>query len=475
MKINSIVVKLGVTIIVLFLTVLLPLGFFIDQVFLKVYSTQVHEDVNELSRALTHSSDIVTDGGPEYYENLSKITGKKIVMFNKKGIITSNSIFEFTNGETLPIDLVKRMKEGNKVEQEYVDPLTNEHFFYVGFPIIEHQTFEGGVLVFASIDEIHQLMHEIRRWILTSVIVSIFLAIGYSWFVAKKFSSPLIKMEKATREIAKGNLNIKVRIKSKDEIGSLAKAIDDLSVELNNYRVNRSELLANISHELRTPISYLKGYSQLLRNHQYHNKEELESYSYIIEKESDRLAKLIQDLFELSKMEEGRTRLYLQSVDIEDLLEDLIRKVNVKAIEKNNVLKVEIEEELPSIISDGTRIEQILLNLLENAISYTEKGTITVQATRRKENLFLTIKDTGMGIPEEDIPFIFDRFHRVEKSRSRQMGGTGLGLAIVYEMVKLLKGNITVESEGGVGTEFRLELPLNQSASDGSIILSETP
>ena len=151
-------------------------------------------------------------------------------------------------------------------------------------------------------------------------------------------------MEKATREIAKGNLKIKVRIKSKDEIGSLAKAIDDLSVELNNYRVNRSELLANISHELRTPISYLKGYSQLLRNYQYHNKEELESYSHIIEKESDRLAKLIQDLFELSKMEEGRTRLYLQSVDIEDLLEDVIRKVKVKAVEKNIVLKVNIEE-----------------------------------------------------------------------------------------------------------------------------------
>ena len=433
----------------------MPLGFFIDQVFLKVYSTQVHEDVNELSRALTHSSDFVNEGGTEYYENLSKITGKKIVMFNQEGVITSNSVFEFTNGETLPTNLVNRMKEGNHVEQEYVNPITNEHFFYVGFPIIEHETFEGGVLVFASIDEIHELMHEIRRWILISVIVSIFLAIGYSWFVAKKFSSPLIKMEKATKEIAKGNLKIKVRIKSKDEIGSLAKAINDLSVELNNYRVNRSELLANISHELRTPISYLKGYSQLLRNHQYQNKEELESYSLIIEKESDRLAKLIQDLFELSKMEEGRTRLYLQSVDIEDLLEDLIRKVKVKAVEKKIVLKVEIEEELPSIISDGSRIEQILLNLLENAIAYTEKGTITVQVTRRKENILLTIKDTGMGIPEEDLPFIFDRFHRVEKSRSRQMGGTGLGLAIVYEMVKLLKGNITVESGNGLGTEFR--------------------
>lgn len=465
MNINSIVVKLGATIMVLFLIVLLSLGFFIDRIFLQIYSNQVHDDVNELSQTLTESFEIMPEVGPEFSEYLSDITGKEIVMFNQEGVITSNSVPYFKYGESLPQNLVKMIKEGKHVEREYINPNTDEHYFYVGLPIIENQTFKGGVLVFSSIDEIHQLMNQIRYWIMISIIASILLAIGYSFFVAKKFSNPLIKMEKATREIAKGNLETKVRIKSNDEIGSLAKAIDDLSVELNNFRVNRSELLANISHELRTPISYLKGYAQLLRHHQYQNKEELESYSLIIEKESDRLAKLIQDLFDLSKMEEGRITLYLQAVDIEEMIEELVCKVNVKAMEKNIEIKADIKQELPSIISDGSRIQQILLNLLENAIHYTKKGNITVKATRHKTHILISVKDTGMGIPKEDIPFIFDRFHRVEKSRSRQMGGTGLGLAIVYEMVKLLKGSITVESEYGVGTEFLLKLPLTHEST----------
>lgn len=473
MKINSIVVKLGATIMMLFLIVLLPLGFFIDRVFLQVYSTQVHDDVNELSKTLTNSFDIMPEKGPEFSEYLSNITGKKIVMFNQEGVITSKSVPDFENGHSLPQNLVRMIKSGKHVEREYVNAKTDEHFFYVGLPIIENQSFKGGILVFSSLDEIHQRMHEIRYWIMISIFFSILLAIGYSWFVAKKFSNPLIKMEKATREIAKGNLETKIRIKSYDEIGSLAKAIDDLSVELNNYRVNRSELLANISHELRTPISYLKGYAQLLRKHQYNNKEELESYSQIIENESDRLAKLIQDLFELSKMEEGRTQLYILSVDIEDLIEDLIRKVNVKAMEKNIEIRAEIEQELPSIISDGSRIEQILLNLLENAINYTEKGHITVKATKYKTYILISVKDTGMGIPKEDLPFVFDRFHRVEKSRSRQMGGTGLGLAIVFEMVKLLKGRITVESDYGFGTEFHLKLPLLYESDSKQILDSK--
>lgn len=465
MNINGIVVKLGSSIMVLFLIVLLPLGFFIDRIFLQIYSTQVHQNVNELSRNLTDTLNHSPQSGPDFYDYLSNITGKEIVVFNQHGVITSNSVFDYTKGEPLPNELVGILKEGKHFEREYVNPKTNEHFFLVGRPIIENETFKGGVLVFSSIDEIHQLMHNIRGWIIKSIVASILLALGYSWFVAKKLSSPLIKMEKVTRDIAKGHLDTQVPIKSNDEIGSLAKAINDLSIELNHYRVNRSELLANISHELRTPISYLKGYAQVLRNHQYRNKEELESYSLIIENESDRLAKLIQDLFELSKMEEGQIHLYLQSIDIEEIVEESTRKVKVKAIEKNLEMLVDIEQELPSIFSDGSRIEQILLNLLENAINYTEKGSIKVKVTRQADYVLISVKDTGPGIPKEDIPFIFDRFHRVEKSRSRQMGGTGLGLAIVYEMVKLLKGNITVESDYGLGTEFLLKLPLNNETS----------
>ncbi|MFJ7616112.1 ATP-binding protein [Bacillus cereus] len=460
MKRNSIVLKLGSTIMVLFLVILLPLGFFIDRIFLEIYSAQVYDDVNELSENLSNTLNEIPNNNPEFYEYLSLIAGKKIVVFDSNGIVTSNSIFEYSKGNPVPNELVNIVKKGMHFERDYINPDTNEHFFFVGRPIANNGTFQGGILVFSSIDEIHNTMHNIRNWIIGSIVCAIILALGYSILVAKKLSRPLIKMEKATRDIAKGNLNTQVQVHTKDEVGSLAQAINDLSIELNNYRTNRSELLANISHELRTPISYLKGYAQLINNHQYENDEELESYAIIIEKESDRLTKLIEELFELSKMEEGKINLYMQSIDIEDVIESSAQKVKLKAVRRNLDLIVNIEEELPSIISDGAKIEQILLNLLENAINYSEEGKVIMNAKNKNNFIIISIKDTGIGIPKEDLPFIFDRFHRVEKSRSREMGGTGLGLAIVYELVKQLEGDIKVKSELGQGTEFILYFPI---------------
>ncbi|MEJ9371831.1 HAMP domain-containing sensor histidine kinase, partial [Schinkia azotoformans] len=170
-------------------------------------------------------------------------------------------------------------------------------------------------------------------------------------------------------------------------------------------------------------------------------------------------------LFELSKMEEGKVTLYFQMVDLEDLLEEAFRKVKVKALKKDLKLELKIEDTLPLIFSDGARIEQILLNLVENAINYTEFGKIIVSAELQNQFILMKVKDTGIGIPEEDLPFIFDRFHRVEKSRSRELGGTGLGLAIVNELVKLLKGSVTVTSRFGEGTEFCISLPLNTESN----------
>ncbi|MGG0177662.1 sensor histidine kinase [Gottfriedia acidiceleris] len=455
MKLNSIGMKIGFTIMILFLVVLLPLGFFIDRIFLQTYTSQVHQKVNELSNNIVETLNKQHGTIPDYYEFLSLITGEEIVVFNSNGVIISNSAFGYKKGKSMPKELFSIVKMGKHFERDYYDHETNEHFIYVGRPIIQNETFQGGILVFSPINE----MIDIRNWIIRSIVGAIILALGVTIFVSKRMSKPMIEMEKATREIAKGNLNTKVQIKSNDEVGSLAHAINDLSIELNNYRTNRSELLANISHELRTPISYLKGYAQLINSHKYRDIKELEDYSGIIEKESDRLAKLIQDLFELSKMEEGQIKLYIQSVDIEDIIEAVIQKVKFKAAKKNINLIFNVENELPLIISDGSRVEQIIINLIENAINYTESGEIVVTAKFIKKSIMVSIKDTGVGISDEDLPFIFDRFYRVEKSRSREMGGTGLGLAIVYELVKQLQGSITVKSEIRKGTEFLISFP----------------
>ncbi|MCM3389324.1 ATP-binding protein [Ureibacillus chungkukjangi] len=409
----------------------------------------------ELATSLSSSM----NDGAQFYDYLSSITNKEIIIFDRNGIIVSDSVLEFKTGMSIPNEWLSSLKTGEEFNKERFDPNTYEKFFFSGQPIVENNEFNGGVIVFSSIDKLHESMHDVRDWIFGSIAGAILLALAYSFFLATRISRPLLKIEQATREISKGNLKTRVQIKSKDEIGSLAEAINDLSIELNNYRVNRSELLANISHELRTPISYLKGYSQIINSGQYRNEEELKTYSEIIEKESTRLAKLIQELFELSKMEEGKINLYIQSVDLEDVIESAIQKVTLKAKEKDIDLLFEIEETLPSIISDGLRIEQILLNLLENAINYTEHGSILVKVNKEKEFILISVEDTGIGIPEEEIRFIFDRFHRVEKSRARQMGGTGLGLAIVHELIKHLQGEIKVESKFGKGSRFIVKLP----------------
>lgn len=462
MKFNRIGLKFGAVMMTFFLLVILPLGLVIDRIFLQVYSDQVHQNVNEYSEKLKETIEKNLGYDPKLLEYLSSATEREILVFDEKGVVQSHSVLGFEKGKQVPSDLVQILKAGKHFERGYTNPETKEQFFFVGRPIIIDEKFLGGVFVFSSIDKIHQLMHDIRTWIIVSIWGSIFLALGFTLFISKRLSNPLIKMEKATREIAKGNLRTKIEVKSHDEIGSLGQAINDLSLELNNYRVNRSELLANISHELRTPISYLKGYAQLIKNNQYQDQEELRTFSMIIEDESERLSKLIQDLFELSKMEEGKIQLYFQMVDLDDLLEEVIRKVYVKAKKKKLKLELNIEDSLPLIYSDGARIEQILLNILENAINYTETGEIVVDASEQYHFILIKVKDTGVGIPEEDIPFIFDRFHRVEKSRSREMGGTGLGLAIVYELVKLLQGNITVTSKYGEGTEFCISFPKNE-------------
>ena len=303
-------------------------------------------------------------------------------------------------------------------------------------------------------------MHDVRDWVIRAILGAIVLALGYTIFLSWRLSRPLVEMEKATREIAKGNLKTKVSVSSSDEIGSLAAAINDLSVELNDYRTNRSEFLANISHELRTPTSYLKGYGEIIKNKRYESNEELEKYAGIIENEANRLAKLIQELFELSKMEEGNVHLYFQSVDIEDLVESVVEKVQLKVENTNNRIRLNIEEGLPEIETDGLRLEQILINLVENAVHYTEGKNIDIIVEQQHKHVQFIVRDHGPGIPEQDLPFIFNRFHRVEKSRARNLGGSGLGLAIVAELAKHLRGDIRVESTLGIGTSFTLSLPL---------------
>ncbi|OQP03883.1 hypothetical protein B1690_17075 [Geobacillus sp. 46C-IIa] len=333
-------------------------------------------------------------------------------------------------------------------------------FLSVGRPIFAKNRFIGGIFVLASIDDIYQSIELVRNLTILADIGAILLALGFTFIVSRKLANPLLEMERATRKMAKGDLNTKVSVETKDETGSLAKAINDLAVELYRYRSNQREFFSNISHELRTPLTYLEGYARALKNKQYQTEDEKEMYIQIIEQEANRMSKLVNDLFELAKMEEGKLPLHLEEIDLIEVIENAIAKTKMKAKEKGLQLYFHNIYQLPSIYADGLRMEQIVINLIENAIRYTEKGFIKIELSNDQDKVKILIEDTGIGIPKKDLLFLFERFYRVEKSRSREFGGTGLGLAIVKQLVELQNGTIHVSSEVGKGTNFELTFPI---------------
>lgn len=245
----------------------------------------------------------------------------------------------------------------------------------------------------------------------------------------------------------------------------MAEAINDLAVDLQRYRDTRQEFLANISHELRTPITYLEGYTKVIKDGLYETEGERDLYLDIIHREAHRLQHLVDDLFELAKMEEGKVTLTQEWIDLSQLAEQAVRRVELKAKEKGLLLKLQLSGDAYMIRGDQKRMEQIIMNLLENAIRYTDEGEIIVHVEFAADAATLIVEDTGIGIPEEELPYIFERFYRVEKSRSRQYGGSGLGLSIVKKLVELHGGKIRMISQPGAGTRCEVQL-LNLSKSE---------
>ena len=224
----------------------------------------------------------------------------------------------------------------------------------------------------------------------------------------------------------------------------------------------RKEFVANVSHELKTPITSIQGFIETLKMTDNLDEDTKNRFLTIIENEATRLTRLIDDILLLSTIE-NKTKKKVEKVDLFEVFEEVHEVINYIAKKKNIKVKYDFENKNIDLWEYSGYIRQILLNIISNAIKYTgENGKVSIKQYIKSEKVFIEVKDNGIGIPEEDIERIFERFYRVDKARSRSVGGTGLGLAITKHMVKALNGNIRVESELGVGSKFIIELPFNQ-------------
>ncbi len=327
----------------------------------------------------------------------------------------------------------------------------------------------GAVTLSVPLLGVEETIAHISRLVLYSGIVGVAVAAVFSVTLSKTLTRPLQKINRAALDMASGNFECKIEEERDDEIGSLIKTFNYSVEQVQKYldeqkrlEVLRRNLVANVSHELKAPLASVRGYSELMLDG-YIDEKEKDKYLKTILDNSVHLSRLVDDLLTLSHLESGQLSLEKSEVSVEALVRWSFESVAPRGEAKGINLKLELEPSLPIINGDRHRLHEVLVNLLENALEYTPSGgTVTLGVKSSNSQLIMIVKDTGRGIPEEEIQRIFERFYKVDKSRRRSEKGSGLGLAIARQLVELHGGQIKVESEVGKGSIFRVYLPLNK-------------
>ncbi|MFA6000743.1 MAG: HAMP domain-containing sensor histidine kinase [Thermoleophilia bacterium] len=288
-------------------------------------------------------------------------------------------------------------------------------------------------------------------------LIAVAVAFVISIVISRKITRPIHDMAMVTERIADGDYAQKVDIKSNDEIGSLAHSLNEMTERLAESQKLKRELMANIAHELRTPLTSISGYMEGLEDGIVPASRE--TYE-LVHREAARLSRLVDDLQRLSRAESGQEVLDVVELPSALFIERVVKKLRPMFIEKGISLDLELAPELPPMLVDEDKTDQVLVNLIDNALNYTSPGgKVTLSARASGRMVQIEIADTGIGISAEDLPYIFERFYRADKSRSRDRGGSGIGLTIAKKYIESLGGDISVKSAPGQGTIFKIILP----------------
>ncbi len=387
-------------------------------------------------------------------EQIGQITGERTVLADGEGQIVADSADELI-GQTVaqdwaaPVALIRQ--RGVLVGAVYVDPLG---------PADDPQR--------------EAFLAGINRALLLAAVVAGMAAVLITVGLSRRILGPVETLTAAARRMEKGDLSQRVEVQSNDEIGELARAFNAMADGLTRLEDLRRSMVSDVAHELRTPLSNIRGYLEALQDGVVEPKREVIDSLY---EEAMLLNRLVDDLQELALAEAGQLRLERQPVAPADLVNRAMEAARAQAAAGGITLQADLPADLPLVDVDPQRIGQVLGNLLTNALTHTPSGGEVVVSARRcpepcpepgrrvvegarESEVELIISDTGEGIPSEDLPFIFERFYRADKSRSRVTGGTGLGLAIARQLVEAHGGRIEVESQLGQGTVFTFTLPV---------------
>ncbi|MBP8640589.1 MAG: HAMP domain-containing protein [Oscillospiraceae bacterium] len=311
----------------------------------------------------------------------------------------------------------------------------------------------------------------IGRALLIGLIISVLLSL----LLAKAMVTPIQSLTRAAESVAAGDFSQKPNSDAQDEIGVLTRTFSGMALQLEKTlddlkksEAMRREFVANVSHELRTPITSIRSYAETLQDSRGLPQKTEQEFLSVIVKESDRMTNIVQDLLMLSRFDAGSIEFKFERFPFERSIHDVYNAMLLEAQKHNHHFAIEFKTPVPDIVGDKPRIEQVLINMVSNAIKYTrDGGSIAMTAGRKDDIVWVSVRDNGIGIPKEDVDKVFDRFYRVDKARSRESGGTGLGLSIAKEIVNRHKGSIVLTSRPGKGTVITISLPVEGPNNEG--------
>ena len=392
--------------------------------------------------------------------------GGRILLIDKEGKIQYDTLSLLEGTRTQAPEAIAVLT-GQEVRAFGVHALADsaDYAALCAAPMVSVEGPIGAVLLSTPVDELRQAILAVEAQLMTVFIAVAAAALIAAFVFAISLTAPIKAMTSAIRRMGKGDLTARVKVHASGELKELADSYNAMAEKIENFDQSRSQFVQNASHELKTPLATMK---LLLENLIYQPDMPAElraEFMQDMNHEIDRLSGIITDLLTLTKMDSEETAIKHEKFDFTELCIGAVHAL-LPAAEKNRLtLTMDVAKDV-TLQGDESKLGQVIYNLIDNAIKYTpEGGSVHVTMKADGRNAVFAVKDTGVGIPEEDAKHIFDRFYRVDKARSRETGGTGLGLSIVRQMVQLHRGEIKVDSVFGKGSTFTVTLPLRKGAA----------
>ena len=430
--------------------------------FMGTYLTSRREkELDNIARQVEHITVYLASTGQKltaetYRLNINAVaqsTDTEIFVLDQNGELVTTSIENF-DGE-IKKEYSKDILEGNGATYHgSLDGIFKGEALTVAHPIKYMGTVVGGVLVSIPTPEVTRMRIEVLKIFAINVaFVAVFVAI-FVYLISKRITKPLSELTDAAKSIAGGDFARRVSIDAKNELGELGETFNQMAESIEQLENMRSSFVANVSHDLRTPMTTIIGFVQGIMDGTI-PEEKHRWYLSIVLDESKRLSRIVTDLLDLSKLEQGSFNIEMREFDMNELLRLSIIKFEKRITEKNISLTVGFESENLRVNADKDAIQRVITNLFDNAVKFTpEGGFIDVNTGVKDGRAFVSIQNSGMGIEQKDLIHIFDRFYKTDKSRSLDKNGAGLGLYIVKSIIQAHGEKIWAESEPGEFTRF---------------------